>query len=47
MVTFLLLLFVKVICVLGLSYSLNAYFLSYLLGQYRKERLGLGVGGGK
>lgn len=38
MATLLLLLFVRVIYILGLSYSLSNYFLSYLLGQRKKKR---------
>ena len=42
--TYLLLLVVMVICMLGLFYSLNNYLLIYLLSQYRKGRIGIGVG---
>lgn len=44
---YLLLLVFMVICMVGLFYSLNNYFLIYLLGQYRKGRIGIGVGRGE
>lgn len=44
---YLLLLVVMVICMVGLFYSLNNYFLIYLLDQYRKGRIGIGVGRGE
>lgn len=42
----LLLLFVRVIYMLGLSYSLSNYFLSYLLGQRKKKKKENRIGGG-